>query len=132
MTSSLLDPVDLETELFDISINSKSDNSDLVNKSLTPKVSTSSLHSPTGASDEANKSKQRTLSKKRSYSSYDYEITVQSIQNTVYEHALFLLKNYRLKQLFGMFGNLYGFNIIKWLQQFKYYILKLTKIIIFY
>ena len=64
------------------------------------------------------KNKQR-LSKTRSYSSYDYEITKKSIENTIYEHALFLINNYRIKQLFGMFSNLNGINLFKWLQQYQ-------------
>lgn len=77
------------------------------------KTSSSSLTEET----VSNRAKAK-LSKTRSYSSHDYQVTVASIQNTVYEHASFLLNNYRLKQLFGMFANLIGFDISKWLHQY--------------
>ena len=112
------DPADFENELFETSSNAEC--SDQTNMSVATNIITAKSPPPTPPaplSDEA-KLKQK-LAKKRSYSSYDYEITVQSIQNTVYEHAFFLLKNNRLKQLFGMFANLNGFNMQKWLMQYE-------------
>ena len=63
--------------------------------------------------------KQNRTPKSRCYSSVDYQINIQTISNTVYEHAYFLLSNYRMKQLFGMFANLNGFSIKRWLQQYQ-------------
>jgi hypothetical protein len=64
------------------------------------------------------KTKQK-LSKSRSYSSCDYEITKKSIENIIYEHALFLLVNFRIQQLFGMVANLNEINFFKWLDQYQ-------------
>jgi hypothetical protein len=110
------------------SISSKSETSPDVNSTSNNKTSNSSLSSlknkliNENSTDEletpksANKQK---LTKSRSYSSCDYEITKKSIENIIYEHALFLLNNYRIKQLFGMFANLNGINVFKWLQQYQ-------------
>lgn len=118
---SAIDPDDLENELFDASHDSSKYN-DSPEKTV-KKVTHTNSSSPTSTSqvpegDESlNKSKQMVY-KTRSYSSHDYQVTIQSIQKTVFDHAFFLLSNYRIKQLFGMFSNLSGFSILKWLRQY--------------
>lgn len=115
---SAIDPNDLEDELFDQSTDSKYNESPekMVKGTKSPISPTSSV----STADEVGQQKtpKRTPVKSRCYSSVDYQINIQTIQNTVYEHAYFLLSNYRMKQLFGMFSNLNGFSIKKWLQQY--------------
>ena len=118
---SAIDPNDLEDELFDQSTDSKYHESpDKMPKSskspLSPQTSTSTVDEN---AQQQKTPKQNRTPKSRCYSSVDYQINIQTISNTVYEHAYFLLSNYRMKQLFGMFANLNGFSIKRWLQQYQ-------------
>ena len=107
-------------ELSNVSV--KSDNFDL-NRSFTKNSSLSSPKNSNGDSIEKAPStdeiKRTRLSKKRSLSTSDFEITKKSFENVIYEHAMFLLKNYKLKQLFKMFANLNDTSIFKWLSQYE-------------
>lgn len=112
---SAIDPTDLENELLNSSHITESQSPV---KGLKNQSSTSSITSVTSPLDES-QSSARKLSKTRSYSAHDYQVTIQTIHTTVHDHAYFLLTNYRMKQLFGMFANLSGFTLKKWLTDFQ-------------
>ncbi len=107
---SAIDPDDLKAELLDLSQKNLDASPEKTTKSPNTVQRTPSVTSP---------EQKAKLAKTRSYSSHDYQVTVQSIQDTVYDHAYFLLGNYRTKQLFGMFANLDGFYLKTWLMQYK-------------
>ncbi len=107
---SAIDPDDLKAELLDLSQKNAESSPEKTPKSSNTVQRTSSITSP----DQKAK-----LAKTRSYSAHDYQVTVQSIQETVYDHAYFLLSNYRAKQLFSMFANLDGFHLKAWLIQYQ-------------
>lgn len=133
---SSIDPADLENDVFETtqnsSINSKpNDSPDTINNTKTSTSSLSSLKQnkpvaensldepETPTSIPKTNAANKRLSKTRSFSSYDCEMTKKSIENTIYEHAQFLISNFRLKQLFDMFANLNCLNLLKWLQQYQ-------------
>lgn len=124
------DPADLETEVFDNSIdgpNQSNNNANNVSrasisKSIISRTSTSSMASPNKlTSNDSFDNKSLTNSKPplnkslSNMSEFDM-IHRKSIESSLFDYANELIATYRVKNLFEMFSNLRFINFTKWLQ----------------
>lgn len=88
--------------------NSISQSTPLVKKAdVTPKTINNSTSSVASASG------------RQRISLNEIELSRKSIESTVHEYALELLKSYRVRRLFEMFSQLGFLNITKWLEQYQ-------------
>lgn len=135
---SSIDPADFENDVFDFQPDPNSTNKSENNhtplsfklsksagtptsnrNSASAVMSLSPVSKKVAETPKALNTSTSSSSKQRRISMSELELSKKSIESTIYEYALELIKSCRIKKLFEMFSNLNFLNISKWLEQYQ-------------